>query len=71
MGLACGNYFLYSKYYPKKVSRPAMLNKFFDSLEITPNHIKIFLITFIAMSVMVFLRNIGFHSPLGFFSLDK
>ncbi len=64
IGIARENYFLYSKY-------PAMLNKFFDSLEITPNHIKIFLITFVAMSVMVFLRNVGVHFPLGFLSLDK
>lgn len=51
-----------------------MLNKIhnlFDSLELTPYQIKIFLSTFIAMAVIVGMQHLGFHSPIPFLSLDK
>lgn len=48
-----------------------MLKHILDSLEITPNQIKIFLATFIAVSIMVGLQRLGVHSPIAILSLAK
>jgi len=48
-----------------------MLDKFFNSFEITPDQVKIFVATFIAMSVIVGMQRLGLHSFLPFLSLDK
>lgn len=53
----------------------AMLKDLLDSFKITPNQIKIFVATFIAVSIMVGLQRMGvhspIHSPIAFLSLDK
>jgi hypothetical protein len=41
------------------------------SFEITPTQIKIFVATFVAVTVMVGLQHMGVHSPIAILSLDK
>jgi len=40
-----------------------MLENLLNSIEITPKQIKIFLFTFVAVAVMVSLKQLGIHSP--------
>lgn len=51
-----------------------MINNLLDNLqdfEFTPTHVKIFALTFIAVTVMVGLQHLGVHSPIAILSLDK
>jgi hypothetical protein len=40
-----------------------MLEKILNSIEITPKQIKIFVFAFVAVAVMVSLKQLGVHAP--------
>lgn len=42
-----------------------------ETFEITRSQVKIFILTFVAVSLMVVLQHLGIHSPIAILSLDK